>query len=299
MIVGSARRSNIAAAAFLLPSLVGLAVFFLLPIGASFLMSLSDWDALQPLSTAKFVGIRNFSLLIRATELPRVLSHTFYYMVLYIPIVVVTSILEAALLNRDYTFTGLRIYKIMFYLPVITSWVAGALIWKWVLNSRFGFLNSWLALVGIQGPAWLTSQVWAMPGIVLAAVWKDTGYYALIFLAALKSINKNYFEAAAVDGSTPARTFLRITLPLLSPTLFFVVVINIIYGFQVFDSVWIMTQGGPAEATTVIAERIYRNAFTFYKMGYAAAYSWVLFAVILVATAIQLKLQNRWVNYDA
>jgi len=297
MIVGSERGRNRAAALFLFPSLLGLAVFFLLPIASSFLMSLSDWDALQSLSTANFIGFANFRTLFRATELPKVLSHTLYYMVLYIPLVITVALAEANLLSK--AFSGLRVYKVLFYLPVITSWVAGSLIWRWILNGRYGFLNNWLAAIGIQGPAWLSSQVWAMPGIVLAAVWKDTGFYALIFLAALKSINKNYYDAASVDGASPWKTFLRITVPLMSPTIFFVIVINIINGFQVFESVWVMTQGGPAEATTVIAERIYRNAFTFFKMGYAAAYSWVLFAIILMTTAVQLWLQKKWVSYES
>jgi multiple sugar transport system permease protein len=297
MIVGSASATNRAAFLFLMPSVVILFVFFLFPIASSFLMSLSDWDALQTLPTASFIGLENYRNLFQASELPRVLSHTLYYMVLYIPLVIITALAEANLLSKD--FRGRKVYKVLFYLPVITSWVAGALIWRWVLNSRYGFLNQWLAAVGIQGPAWLNSQTWAMPGVVLAAVWKDTGYYALMFLAALKSINRNYYEAAAVDGASRVRTFFQITIPLMTPTIFFVVVINIINGFQVFESIWIMTQGGPAEATTVIAERIYRNAFTFYKMGYAAAYSWVLFAVILATTAVQLRLQKRWVSYES
>lgn len=297
MIVGGQAKTNRAAVLFLLPSVATLFVFYFLPIGSSLLMSLSDWDALQPLDTARFIGLENYRNLLLASELPQVLSHTFYYMVLYIPLVIVTALAEANLLSKD--FRGRKVYKVLFYLPVITSWVAGALIWRWVLNSRYGFLNQWLAAVGVQGPAWLTSQTWAMPGVVLASVWKDTGYYALIFLAALKSINRNYYEAAEVDGSSRARTFFQITFPLMTPTLFFVVVINVINGFQVFESIWVMTQGGPAEATTVIAERIYRNAFTFYKMGYAAAYSWVLFAVILATTAVQLWLQKRWVSYES
>ncbi len=297
MIVGDRRRRTAAAYLFLAPSLVGLAVFFFLPVCASALMSLTDWDALQPMSTARIVWLENFRALLGSEDLRRVLVHTLYYMGLYIPLVVVTSVVEASLLAKS--FRGLRVYKVMFYLPVITSWVAASLIWKWVLNSKYGFLNNWLLALGIQGPAWLTSQGWAMPGVVLAAVWKDTGYYALILLAALKSINRGYYEAAAVDGARGWRLFSRITLPLLSPTLFFIVVVNVIYGFQVFDVVWVMTQGGPVESTTVIVERIYRNAFTYYKMGYSAAYSWVLFVIIMAATAFQLRMQKRWVTYDA
>ena len=138
-----------------------------------------------------------------------------------------------------------------------------------------------------------------MPGIVMAAIWKDTGYYALMVLAALKSIDPNYYEAAAIDGAGPGRRFFSITLPLLSPTLFLLVVINVIYGLQVFESVLIMTNGGPGGATTVFLERIYNFAFKQYKMGMASAYSWILFILILVFTLLQFKLQKKWVNYDA
>ena len=138
-----------------------------------------------------------------------------------------------------------------------------------------------------------------MPGVVLASVWKDTGYYALMVLAALKSIDPSYYEAAAIDGAGSARRLWSITLPLISPTLFLLLVINVIYGLQVFDSVLIMTDGGPSGATTVFLERIYKYAFDQYKMGLASAYSWILFALIMVFTALQFYLQKRWVNYDA
>ena len=162
-----------------------------------------------------------------------------------------------------------------------------------------------LASVGISGPAWLSSATWAMPGIVLAAVWKDTGYYALMILAALKSIDTAYYEAVAIDGAGTVRRFFHITLPLISPTLFLLIIINVIYGLQVFDSVVIMTSnsaggsGGPGGATTVFLERIYKYAFVQYKMGMASAYSWILFALIILFTLVQFRFQRRWVNYDA
>jgi len=160
-------------------------------------------------------------------------------------------------------------------------------------------LNQILSTIGIEGPAWLSSQSWAMPGIVMTAVWKDAGYYALMVLAALKSIDTSYYEAAAIDGAGPVRRFFGITLPLLSPTLFLLVVINVIYGLQVFEAVLIMTDGGPGGATTVFLERIYKYAFNQYKMGMASAYSWILFLFILAFTVLQFKLQKKWVNYDA
>ena len=173
------------------------------------------------------------------------------------------------------------------------------MVWQWVLSGKYGLLNQMLLTIGIQGPAWLSSAAWAMPGIVVASVWKDTGYYALMVLAALKSIDPAYYEAASIDGAGGFRKLRSITLPLISPTLFLLVVINIIYGLQVFDSVLIMTNGGPGGATTVFLERIYKYAFTQYKMGIASAYSWILFALILMFTLVQFVLQKKWVNYDA
>lgn len=297
MYIRNSMGKKITIAVFLFPSLAGLLVFSLIPIISSIFLSTLEYDILKPLSTIRFLGIENYKELLTGKELYAVLSHTLYYMVLYIPLVMLASLLIANLLNRD--FKGLTFYKILFYIPVITSWVAGAVIWRWILNDRYGFLNQWLSLLGIQGPNWLSSGTWAMPGVVIASVWKDSGYYALIILAALKGIDKTYHEAAEIDGAGKLQRFLKITIPLISPTVFLIIILNVIGGFQVFDSVFVMTGGGPANATTVIVERIYRNAFRFYRMGFASAYSWVLFIIIFIVTAIQLKLQKRWVNYDA
>jgi multiple sugar transport system permease protein len=282
---------------FLLPSVVGLIVFSFIPIISSLGLSFFKYDILKPAKDMVFVGADHYKTLLSSGELRAVLSHTLYYMVLYIPSIIVVSLLLANFLNRD--FKGVTIYKVLFYLPVLTSWVAGALIWKWILNGNYGLLNQFLGFFGIEGPSWLTNRVWAMPGIVIASIWKDCGHFSLIFLAALKGVNKNYYEAAEIDGATKWKKFYKITLPLISPTIFLVIILNIIGGFQVFESVFIMTAGGPGNATTVIVERIYRNAFKFYKMGYASAYSWVLFIIIFVVTYIQFKFEKRWVNYDA
>lgn len=284
-------------ALFLLPSLIGLAVFCLLPILSSLVFSLMDYDLLRPLDTMTWAGARNFTRILSGKEFPKVLGHTLTYLGLYLPLILITSVTQALILDR--AFRGRQLFRTLFYIPVITSWVACAVVWQWVLSGKYGLLNQLLAAVGIRGPAWLASQDWAMPGVVLAAVWKDTGYYALMVLAALKSVDRSYHEAAAIDGAGSIRRLFGITLPLISPTLFLLIVINIIYGLQVFDSVLIMTDGGPGGATTVFLERIYKYAFKQYKMGLASAYSWVLFALIMVFTALQFRLQKRWVNYDA
>lgn len=297
MYIPDAAGKRRTAAVFLLPSLIGVAVFCLLPILASAVFSVMDYDLLMPMNTMKFVGFGNFVRILTGSEFPKVLLHTFTYLILYLPLILVTSVGQALILNRSFRDHGF--FRTVCYTPVITSWVAAAVVWQWVLSGKYGLLNQLLSAVGITGPAWLNSKDWAMPGVVLAAVWKDTGYYALMVLAALKSIDPTCYEAADIDGATGLRKLTRITLPLISPTLFLLIVINIIYGLQVFDSVLIMTNGGPGGATSVFLERIYKYAFKQYRMGLASAYSWILFALILFFTAIQFRLQGKWVNYDA
>ena len=284
-----------AVAVFLGPSVIGMVVFCLIPIVSSLVFSLMDYDLVG--GTMNFIGLKNFTRILGGSEFPKVVQHTLTYLVLYLPMILIASLAEGMLLNHS--FPGRGVFRAIFYTPVITSWVAAAVVWTWVLSGKYGLLNQSLAVIGINAPAWLDSKDWAMPGIVMAAIWKDTGYYALMVLAALKSIDPNYYEAAAIDGAGPGRRFFSITLPLLSPTLFLLVVINVIYGLQVFESVLIMTNGGPGGATTVFLERIYNFAFKQYKMGMASAYSWILFILILVFTLLQFKLQKKWVNYDA
>lgn len=295
MYIPNARARRRATALFLLPSMIGLVMFCLVPMISSLVYAFMDYDLLA--GSMKCIGIKNFTRILGGKEFPKVLTHTLTYLGLYLPLILMTSVSQALILNQN--FRGRGIFRAIFYTPVITSWVAAAVVWTWVLSGKYGLLNQMLQAIGIQGPAWLNSPSWAMPGVVLAAVWKDTGYYALMVLAALKSIDPGYYEAASIDGAGPFRRFLSITLPLLTPTLFLLIVINVIYGFQVFDSVLIMTGGGPGGATTVFLERIYKYAFKQYKMGMASAYSWILFAIIFVLTMIQMAMQKKWVNYDA
>lgn len=294
MYAGRGGRRALTIAVFLLPTIVGFVLFSFTPILRSLYLSFTSWDILQP---AEWVGIENYRQLLTSDEFWRVMGNTAEYIVLYIPLMLASSLAVASLLNRR--FRGVLVYKVLFFLPVLTSWVAGSLIWRWILNYKYGIVNALLGFVGIKGPAWLDDRLWAMPGIVLASVWKDVGFFGLIFLGALKGINTDYYEAAAIDGATPWQRFRHITLPLVSPTTFFVLVTSIINSFQVFAQVMIMTDAGPAGATQVIIERIYRYAFQFYKMGYASALSWILFAMIFIVTYVQWQFQKRWVTYDA
>jgi multiple sugar transport system permease protein len=290
------REKRWTVALFLTPSLIGLLVFCLIPMIASIVYSLLDYDLLKPIESIEFVGLRNFIKVLTGRELYETGLHTLTYVVLYVPLVLVISLFQALFLSQD--FKGKTLYRIIFYTPVITSWVAAAVVWKWLLNGQYGAFNQILSQLGIIGPSWLNDRNWAMPGVVIAAVWKDCGYFALILLAALKAIDKTYYEAADIDGARFWRKLYSITLPLISPTLFLLVVILIIGSLQVFDSVFIMTGGGPAGATTIFMERIYRYAFKMYKMGMASAFSWVMFVLIMLFTLIQFRLQKKWVNYD-
>ncbi len=257
-------------------------------------LSFTQWDLLTP---PQWIGFENFTTLFRDASFYRSLGNTLYFIAGYLPIVYVLGLAAALALNTK--FRGSGWIRAPYFLPVITSWVIVALLWKWILNPQGGLVNSALATVGITGPGWWTSSTWAMPSVILASAWKDLGYVMLILLAGLQAIPPEYKEAAAIDGATNRQILFKITLPLLTPSTFFVLVISLINNFQVFDQFWIMTDGGPEGSTTVILHNIVANSFSYGRMGYASAMSMALFVLILAITLIQLRLQKRWVNYDS
>lgn len=275
-------------ALFLGPSLVGLAVFTLLPIGASLGLSFTNWDLLtQP----KFVGVSNYSQMLSDSEFWRTLRNTATFLVGYVPLVLAAGLLIAVLLNAPIPFRS--VFRTMYFVPVVTSWVAVALVWKWLFNPAYGLINSVLGSIGIAGPAWLFDPNWAMVAVILTSVWKDTGFIMVIMLAGLQGIPREYDEAASIDGATRPQSLLHITIPLLAPTMIFCFSISLIGAFQVFDQVYVMTEGGPAGATMVLVERVVSNAFSYSRMGYASAMSWVLFLIIFVVTIFFIRLR-KW-----
>ena len=205
------------------------------------------------------------------------------------------GLLLALALNQQ--LKGVAWLRTLYFLPVVTSWVVVSLVWKWLLNPQYGIVNRLLSFVGVHGPGWWLDPGWAMPSIIFASAWKDLGFTMVIFLAGLQAIPHEYYEAAALDGAGRWSRFRNITLPLLSPASFFVVVISLINNIQVFDQVWVMTQGGPAGSTTVVVQQIVQNAFSYGRMGYAAAMSWVLFAMHSRRHRGAVRLQKRWVVY--
>ena len=294
-------RSFLSASPFLTASLIGFAIFYFAPMVISVVISLTDWNGLDRLlapgfMAEHFIGLDNYKAILTGAEFWKVLKNTLVYIVLYIPLMLTTSTAIAALLSRQRR--GVGAFRVLYYIPVLTSWVAASLIWKSLLSPQYGAMNGILAFFGMEGPGWLTDEKWAMPAIVLVSVWKDMGFFGLILLSGMIGIDRAYYEAAEIDGAGSWTRFLKITLPLLTPALFYVLIVSLINSFQLFPQIMIMTDGGPNGATQVMMERIYKYGFRYYRMGYASAFSWILFIVIMICTAVQMRGQKRWVNYD-
>ena len=275
-------------ALFVLPGFSALLLFVIGPILASLALTLFEWDLL---TDPVFVGGGNFRRLVSDDAFWSSLWHTLGYIAGYVPLVMIVALGVALALNTQ--MPALGAIRTAFFLPVVSSWVAVALLWTWMFNPKFGLINYGLGLVGIDGPAWLYDKQWAMPAIVLTSVWKDLGFVMVVFLAGLQAIPQDYYEAASLDGANWWERLRSITLPLLAPTTFFVTIISIINSFQVFTQVWIMTEGGPSGSTTVLVERIVKHAFSYGEMGYAATISWVLCLIVFSMTMLQHRLQ-RW-----
>lgn len=295
-------RSFLSASPFLTASLIGFAIFYFAPMVISVVISLTDWNGLDRLLAPgfmeeHFIGLDNYKAILTGAEFWKVLKNTLVYIVLYIPLMLTTSTAIAALLSRQRR--GVGAFRVLYYIPVLTSWVAASLIWKSLLSPQYGAMNGILAFFGMEGPGWLTDEKWAMPAIVLVSVWKDMGFFGLILLSGMIGIDRAYYEAAEIDGAGSWTRFLKITLPLLTPALFYVLIVSLINSFQLFPQIMIMTDGGPNGATQVMMERIYKYGFRYYRMGYASAFSWILFIVIMICTAVQMRGQKRWVNYDS
>lgn len=278
---------------FLAPSLVLFAIFTAIPVVSAFFISFTQWNLFNEVT---WVGIGNYLELAKDEIFAKVLGNTAYFVLISVPVQIVFALLCALVLNRG--IKGQTFFRVVYFLPVVTSTIAAALVWAWLFNSNFGLINAGLSAVGVTDlPKWMGSTRWAMPAIIIVSIWQNLGYAMVLFLAGLQNIGKDVHDAAALDGATGWDRFWHITLPLLSPTTFFVLVISIIGSFQVFELVLVMTKAGPANATNTLVYYIYQNGFQFYQMGYASAAAMVLFLIVLAFTLVQYKLQRRWVHY--
>jgi len=278
---------------FLAPSFLGFAVFTLFPVLYSAYLSFVDWNLIRD---PVWVGFDNYRKAFNDPLFWKVMRNTFSYTAGSVPLGMALSLGLAVLLNRK--LRGVEILRTLYFLPVVSSGVAVAMVWRWLYEPNFGLINYVLSLVGIDPIGWLTTTEWAMPAIILMSVWKGLGQSMVIFLAGLQSIPRQLYEAAEIDGASRWQQFWDITRPLLSPTTFFVLVISIIGSFQVFSQVYVMTNGGPANSTSTIVYYIYQKGFNEFQMGYASTLSWLLFAVIFAFTLLQMRLQRNWVTYD-
>lgn len=278
---------------FILPNFIGFLIFTLIPVIASLVLSFLKWDLINP---PEFVGLNNFFYLIKEDQaFWAVLKNTGYYSLLVIPGTIIFSLILAVLLNAK--LKGSVVFRFIYFLPVVTSTVAVSLVWSWIYNPSFGLLNNFLSKFGVPPVAWLSDPRTAMVAIAIVSIWTGAGNNMVLFLSGMQGIPEQLYEAAGLDGAGPFRKFFSITLPMLTPTTFFVLVMTTINSFQVFDLVYMMTGGGPNNSTRTIVSYIYETGFEFFNMGNASASAWILFAFIFILTLIQFKVQNKWVQY--
>jgi len=306
-------KEEITAAGFLAPSFVGLLIFSVVPIVAAFVISLLDWDILSP---PKFIGFANYitlwNELIKGETLRIVLLNTIYFTAGTVPLSMAVSLAVALLLNRK--MWGVAGFRVIYFLPSVTSIVALSIIWRLMYNPDYGLINRMLLAIKIpwatQGhfglvpvvqhpPGWLGDPNWAMPAIIFMSIWAALGYNSILYLAGLQGIGASYYEAAKIDGANSWQMFRNVTWPLLSPTTLFIFTMSVIAGFQVFTQIYMMTMGVPTPQTQVYVYHLYSQAFNSFKMGYASALAFVLFLIILLVTLIQLSITKRWVHYGS
>lgn len=276
--------------AFVLPSFIHLGLFFLIPLAFSLWLSFHDWRGLNT-RNPPFVGLENYEFMLGDRRWWNALGNTLYYTFVSVPLGMVVSLGIAMLMNLR--IRGVYLLRAIFFVPVITSWVAVSVVWLWVLDGNIGLLNYALSLVGIDGPDWLANPRTAMLALILIATWKGAGFQMIIWLAGLQGISRELYEAAVVDGASAPQRFRYVTLPLLAPTTFFLLITGVIGSFQVFTPVFVLTQGGPLGSTDVAVYRIYQRAFVNFDFGYASALAWVLFVFIFAATLVQLAYMRR------
>ncbi len=279
---------------YLIPWIIGFVLFVGGPILVSALLSFTKYNVMRP---PQFIGLQNYVFAISKDELfkPSIIR-TFYYAILVVPPGIVLSLLIATLLNQRLIATAF--WRTMFFLPTQTPVVAAAILWRWMLNPDIGMINFLLAQVGIKGPGWLSSLEWAIPSLALVGLWTSVGgSQMIIFLAGLQSVPEDLLEAAEIDGASAWAKYLYITLPMVTPTIFFNLVLGIIFALRTFDVAFVSTGGGPARATWFISLHIYQNAFVSFDMGYASALAWIFLAILLLLTYLQFRLSGRWVFY--
>lgn len=287
------RQSTITAYIFLAPAISAIFIFFFVPVIAAFIISFTDFDiyTLADFSTLRFVGMKNYLKLFDDPLFFTALKNTFYFVIMAGPLSISVSLAAALLLNSKLVKYK-AIFRLSYFIPVVTTLVAVAIVWRFIYHPRFGIINYILSLIGIAPVDWLGEPSTAMPAIVLMSVWKNFGYNMIIFIAGLQNISEDLYEAASIEGANAWQKFKSITLPMLAPTTLFISIITIIGYFQLFAEPYIMTQGGPLNSTLSIVQFMYQEGFRWWNMGYSASIAFVLFFIIMIGTLIQLRIQK-------
>lgn len=274
---------------FILPAIVGILIFIIIPVFCSFGLSFAKWDLLGEIS---FVGFQNYTDLFKEPLFYKILLNTIVFALSTSVLGVIIPLILASILNSK--IRGSEFYKTAYFLPFITPMIVIGVVWEWIFDPNIGMLNHLLHL----HINWLYDTHFAMPALIIVTVWKLIGYNMIIFLSALSAVNQSLFEAAKIDGANAVQTFKNVTIPVLSPTIFFVIIITAISSFQVFDLIYLMTQGGPFDSTNVLVYAIYNNAFEYFNIGKASAIAYVLFVIILALTLIQWNLRKKMVYME-
>lgn len=286
------RRNRMTAYLFLLPNFLGFLVFTFIPVIFAFVLSFTNWDGSDNM---EFIGFENFVKMFQDSNFTISFLNTVIYTVGTVPVIMILALLFSMLLNSG--IKGAPLFRAFHFFPHISSIVAIAVVWQFLYNPSQGPINMALRALGVQNPpGWLGSTDWALFGVMIMIIWKGIGYYMINYLAGLQAIPKDLYEAATIDGANGFEQFIYVTLPQLKPTNFYVAIMAIIQSFQVFTPIYVMTQGGPGRATSVLVYQIYKDAFVNFRMGYASAMSMALFVIIFVVTLIQFRLQNKYEN---
>lgn len=288
------RRQNRYGYGFIMLWLIGLFVFTLIPMLFSLFLSFCKWDIVTGLSTIQFIGLENFQKIFDDSKFYKALEVTFKFCLISIPFYQIASLLVAMLLNMRIKF--MRTFRLIFFLPSIIPTIASSMIWTQILG-KDGLINQGLALIGIQGPAWLNTPSTALYGLILMGVW-GIGNTIIIYLSGLQGVGEELYEASSIDGANSFQRFFKITLPMISPTIFFNVVMAVISSFQYFTQAFVMTEGGPLNSTLFYNLYLYTKAYEELKMGYAAALAWIMFIIILFFTLLVIKSSSFWVYYQ-
>ena len=290
------QREALAGYLFILPTFLGYTAFVIGPILAAIGFSLTSYDILSP---AQWVGLQNYQELWGDARLHKVYLNTLYFTVVAVSLNVGIGLFLAVLINRNMPGWLKYIFRTAYFFPVLVALAYCSIIWQYLYQKDTGILNYYLAhYFQVEAIPWLSSPTYVMPSIIVMDVWKNTGFAMLVFLAGLQNIPQDYYEAAELDGATPWNLFRYITLPLISPTLFFNLIIYMIGALQVFDSIVVLTQGGPGDTSRSLVMYIYEHAFQLFHLGYASAIAITLFIVIMLLTLVQFRVGGSWVHYE-